>query len=50
MCFAVGISSSIITGGLRETREEFHSSQEVVNLTVCVFVIGFVSSAPLAAL
>ncbi|ORY90644.1 MFS general substrate transporter [Leucosporidium creatinivorum] len=41
MCFAVGISSSIITGGLRETREEFHSSQEVVNLTVCVFVIGF---------
>ncbi|ORY76533.1 major facilitator superfamily domain-containing protein [Leucosporidium creatinivorum] len=41
LCFDVGLSSSIITGGLVPVKEHFHSSTEVVNLTVCVFVIGF---------
>lgn len=41
LCFDVGLSSSIITGGLVPVREHFHSSAEVVNLTVCVFVVGF---------
>ncbi|KAI5480505.1 MFS polyamine transporter [Pseudohyphozyma bogoriensis] len=41
LCFDSGIASSIITGGLTPVQDELHISEEVVNLTVSLFVVGF---------
>ncbi|TNY23275.1 MFS general substrate transporter [Rhodotorula diobovata] len=41
LCFMAGLSSSLITGGLPEMAEHYKVSEEVITLTVCVFVIGF---------
>ncbi|KAF9463757.1 MFS polyamine transporter [Collybia nuda] len=41
LCLAVALGSAIITGDLRGPVEEFNTSQEIVNLTVTCFVMGF---------
>ncbi|KAM0749043.1 MFS general substrate transporter [Meredithblackwellia eburnea MCA 4105] len=41
LCFVAGFGSSIITGGLDPMAAEFHVSGEVINLSVCVYVVGF---------
>lgn len=41
LCFNSGFASSIITGGLNQTRAEFNVSEDLINLTVCLFVVGF---------
>ncbi|GAA5918219.1 hypothetical protein JCM6882_003014 [Rhodosporidiobolus microsporus] len=41
LCFLGGFSSAIITGGLPEMAEHFGVSEIVINLSVCVFVVGF---------
>ncbi|BGP50478.1 hypothetical protein JCM10450v2_006397 [Rhodotorula kratochvilovae] len=41
LCFMAGLSSSLITGGLPEMAEHYRVSEEVITLTVCVFVVGF---------
>ncbi|KIY72592.1 polyamine transporter [Cylindrobasidium torrendii FP15055 ss-10] len=41
LCLAVAIGSSIVTGDLKSPAEELNTSEEIVNLTVTCFVIGF---------
>ncbi|KAK0458255.1 spermine transporter [Desarmillaria tabescens] len=41
LCLSVAIGSSIITGDMKGPVEEFGTTQEIVNLTVACFVIGF---------
>lgn len=41
LCFNVGLASSLVTGGLEPMRAAFHVSEEVINLQVCLFVVGF---------
>ncbi|GAA6029057.1 hypothetical protein JCM8097_001572 [Rhodosporidiobolus ruineniae] len=41
LCFNAGFSSAIITGGLPEMANAFSVSNEVINLSVCLFVVGF---------
>lgn len=41
VCFMVALASAIVTGDIRGPAEHFHVSQEVVILTVTLFVIGF---------
>ncbi|ESK91681.1 mfs polyamine transporter [Moniliophthora roreri MCA 2997] len=41
LCLAVALGSSIITGDMHGPTRELGTSQEVVNLTVTCFVIGF---------
>ncbi|GAA5891372.1 hypothetical protein JCM8208_002605 [Rhodotorula glutinis] len=41
LCFMAGLSSSLITGGLPEMAAHYNVSEEVITLTVCVFVVGF---------
>lgn len=41
LCLSVALGSSIITGDMQGPAEEFHVSEEVVNLTVTLFVVGF---------
>ncbi|BGP18633.1 hypothetical protein JCM10213_004183 [Rhodosporidiobolus nylandii] len=41
LCFLGGFSSAIITGGLPEMARHFGYSDEVINLSVTVFVVGF---------
>ncbi|KAF9043853.1 MFS general substrate transporter [Hymenopellis radicata] len=41
LCLAVAIGSSIVTGDLAGPVETLHSTQEIINLTVTCFVIGF---------
>ncbi|GAA6049248.1 hypothetical protein JCM3770_005904 [Rhodotorula araucariae] len=41
LAFLSGFASAIITGGMPEMAEHFGVSELVVNLTVCVFVVGF---------
>ncbi|KAL8278384.1 hypothetical protein RQP46_009276 [Phenoliferia psychrophenolica] len=41
LCFAGGFGSSVITGGLDPVARHFHVSNEIINLSVCVYVIGF---------
>ncbi|KAG5351147.1 hypothetical protein C0989_007737 [Termitomyces sp. Mn162] len=41
LCLAVAIGSSIITGDLEGPAKEFHAPQEVINLTVTLYVLGF---------
>ncbi|KAG6827017.1 hypothetical protein H0H92_013537 [Tricholoma furcatifolium] len=41
LCLAVALGSSIITGDLEGPTEDFHAPQEVINLTVTFFVMGF---------
>ncbi|ORY89010.1 major facilitator superfamily domain-containing protein [Leucosporidium creatinivorum] len=41
LCFDSGFASSIITGGLTPMRQQFNVSADVINLSVCLFVVGF---------
>ncbi|RDB29863.1 hypothetical protein Hypma_013845 [Hypsizygus marmoreus] len=41
LCLAVALGSSIITGDIEGPVKEFNTTQEIVNLTVTCFVIGF---------
>ncbi|KAK7052542.1 MFS polyamine transporter [Favolaschia claudopus] len=41
LCMAVALGSSIITGDLQGPMKDLHTSQEIINLTVTCFVIGF---------
>lgn len=41
LCLSVALGSSIVTGDIPGPAEEFHVSEEVVNLTVTLFVVGF---------
>ncbi|KAG6809193.1 hypothetical protein H0H92_001192 [Tricholoma furcatifolium] len=41
LCLAVALGSSIVTGDLAGPTETFHAPQEVINLTVTMFVVGF---------
>ncbi|TRM69786.1 major facilitator superfamily domain-containing protein [Schizophyllum amplum] len=41
LCLAVALGSSIVTGDIEGPTVDLHASQEVVNLTVTCFVIGF---------
>lgn len=41
LCLSVALGSSIITGDILGPAEEFHVSEEVINLTVTLFVVGF---------
>ncbi|KAF5384078.1 hypothetical protein D9615_003429 [Tricholomella constricta] len=41
LCLAVALGSSIVTGDLEGPAKEFHAPQEMINLTVTLFVIGF---------
>ncbi|GAA5856681.1 hypothetical protein JCM8547_005927 [Rhodosporidiobolus lusitaniae] len=41
LCFTAGFSSAIVTGGMPEMAAGFHVSEEVINLVVTVFVVGF---------
>ncbi|KAG6896839.1 hypothetical protein C0992_005742 [Termitomyces sp. T32_za158] len=41
LCLTVAIGSSIITGDMAGAAKELHASQEVINLTVSCFVLGF---------
>ncbi|QRV87327.1 major facilitator superfamily transporter [Ceratobasidium sp. AG-Ba] len=41
LCLSVALGSSIVTGDIPGPMEEFQVSEEVVNLTVTLFVVGF---------
>ncbi|KAK1232772.1 hypothetical protein PQX77_004097 [Marasmius sp. AFHP31] len=41
LCLAVALGSAIVTGDITGPTKEFGASQEIVNLTVTCFVIGF---------
>ncbi|KAF8910195.1 MFS polyamine transporter [Gymnopilus junonius] len=41
LCLAVALGSSIITGDMAGPTEELHTQQEITNLTVTCFVMGF---------
>ncbi|KAF6743954.1 spermine transporter [Ephemerocybe angulata] len=41
LCLSVALGSSIITGDMTGPTKEFGTTQEIVNLTVTCFVIGF---------
>ncbi|KAG5734259.1 hypothetical protein E4T56_gene14627 [Termitomyces sp. T112] len=41
LCLTVAIGSSIITGDMEGASRDLHASQEVINLTVSCFVLGF---------
>ncbi|TRM63626.1 major facilitator superfamily domain-containing protein [Schizophyllum amplum] len=41
LCLAVALGSSIVTGDMEGPAADLHASQEVVNLSVACFVIGF---------
>ncbi|PPR07179.1 hypothetical protein CVT26_012609 [Gymnopilus dilepis] len=41
LCLAVALGSSIITGDMTGPTEELHTQQEITNLTVTCFVMGF---------
>ncbi|KAK7047320.1 hypothetical protein VNI00_006551 [Paramarasmius palmivorus] len=41
LCTAAALGSSIITGDMEGPTRDLHTSQEIVNLTVTCFVIGF---------
>ncbi|KAH8822694.1 major facilitator superfamily domain-containing protein [Flagelloscypha sp. PMI_526] len=41
LCLCVALGSAIVTGDLETPVKEFNTSQEIVNLTVTMFVIGF---------
>ncbi|KAL0959143.1 hypothetical protein HGRIS_014430 [Hohenbuehelia grisea] len=41
LCLAAALGSSIVTGDMMGPVETLHSTQEVINLTVTCFVIGF---------
>ncbi|GLB41314.1 putative major facilitator superfamily protein [Lyophyllum shimeji] len=41
LCLAVALGSSIVTGDMEGPVATFHTQQEIVNLTVTCFVIGF---------
>ncbi|GAA5823809.1 hypothetical protein JCM11251_003304 [Rhodosporidiobolus azoricus] len=41
LCWLSGFGSSVVTGGLPEMAEHYHVSELVMNLIVCVFVVGF---------
>lgn len=41
LCFAVSFGSAVVTGDIEGVMEQFGVSQEVVILTVTLFVIGF---------
>ncbi|KAF5319809.1 hypothetical protein D9611_012846 [Ephemerocybe angulata] len=41
LCLSVALGSSIITGDMTGPTKEFNTTQEIVNLTVTCFVIGF---------
>ncbi|KAG8677986.1 hypothetical protein FRC09_020221, partial [Ceratobasidium sp. 395] len=41
LCLSVALGSSIVTGDIPGPAKEFHVSEEVVNLTVTLFVVGF---------
>ncbi|GAA6004059.1 hypothetical protein JCM10207_006537 [Rhodosporidiobolus poonsookiae] len=41
LCFLSGFASSLITGGLPEMAHHYSVSELVMNLVICVFVIGF---------
>ncbi|KAG6864400.1 hypothetical protein C0991_009870 [Blastosporella zonata] len=41
LCLAVALGSSIVTGDLEGPTETFDAPQEVINLTVTLFVVGF---------
>ncbi|KAJ8514115.1 hypothetical protein ONZ45_g8269 [Pleurotus djamor] len=41
LCLAVAMGSSIVTGNLIGPVEDLHTTQEIINLTVTCFVIGF---------
>ncbi|KAI5481017.1 MFS polyamine transporter [Pseudohyphozyma bogoriensis] len=41
LCLAVALGSSIVTGDLEGPVATLHTSQEIVNLTVALFVVGF---------
>lgn len=40
-CFIAGFASSLITGGMPEQAEYFGIGELVMNLVICVFVVGF---------
>ncbi|KAK7206828.1 major facilitator superfamily domain-containing protein [Myxozyma melibiosi] len=54
LCFAVAFGSAVVTGDIIGVQEHFNVSQEVVILTVTLFVIGFgvgpLAFAPLSEL
>ncbi|KAG6819143.1 hypothetical protein H0H93_014918 [Arthromyces matolae] len=41
LCLAVALGSSIITGDMEGAAEDLHAQQEIINLTVTCFVLGF---------
>ncbi|CAE6466974.1 unnamed protein product [Rhizoctonia solani] len=41
LCLSVALGSSVVTGDIHGPMEEFQVSEEVVNLTVTLFVVGF---------
>ncbi|KAM0750746.1 MFS polyamine transporter [Meredithblackwellia eburnea MCA 4105] len=41
LCLAVALGSSIVTGDLQSPVKDLHTTQEIVNLTVALFVVGF---------
>ncbi|KAK7207797.1 major facilitator superfamily domain-containing protein [Myxozyma melibiosi] len=41
LCFAVAFGSAVVTGDIEGVMEEFNVSEEVVILTVTLFVVGF---------
>ncbi|KAK4703685.1 hypothetical protein P7C70_g2532, partial [Phenoliferia sp. Uapishka_3] len=41
LCLAVALGSSIVTGDLQSPVKSLHSSQEIINLSVSLFVAGF---------
>lgn len=41
LCLAVALGSSIVTGDLEGLTLDLHSSQEIINLSVSMFVVGF---------
>ncbi|KAF8898032.1 MFS polyamine transporter [Gymnopilus junonius] len=41
LCLAVALGSSIITGDMQGPTLELHAQQEIINLTVTCFVMGF---------
>ncbi|GAA6029059.1 hypothetical protein JCM8097_001573 [Rhodosporidiobolus ruineniae] len=41
LCFLSGFASSLVTGGIPEMAAHYHVGELVMNLIVCVFVVGF---------
>ncbi|KAF7419550.1 hypothetical protein PC9H_002141 [Pleurotus ostreatus] len=41
LCLAVALGSSIVTGDMEGPVEDLHTTQEIINLSVTCFVIGF---------